>query len=301
MKELSVNQNTNEWLESRKTKIGSSDVAAILGISPWKTAFELWEVKTGKKEPEDNKYIFERGHRSEDEARVKFTKAYGIEVPPLVVQKEDLEYCQVSLDGINKEKKIVVEFKLVGREVYKTILEGGDIPPHYYAQVQYQLLATGYNHAYLVASTMPKLKSESKVNPFYTGIAVKKIDLDLKFIEKIVDACNKFYKCMIKNTPPELSNNDYKPIKKKAAKELCDKFILAKKAYDEATNKLKEIKSALEEYLTEPRMIYKNFKAVKVTRKGAVNYAKIPELKSVDLEKYRKKDIVSTRITIQEE
>ena len=31
---------------NRKGFIGGSDIAAILGISPWKTAYELWEEKT---------------------------------------------------------------------------------------------------------------------------------------------------------------------------------------------------------------------------------------------------------------
>lgn len=49
--------------------IGGSDVAAILGVSPWKTPFELWQQKTGRvpKEvvsPEKQK-IFDRGHRLE--------------------------------------------------------------------------------------------------------------------------------------------------------------------------------------------------------------------------------------------
>ena len=30
----------------RSKRIGGSDIAAILGISPWKTAFQLWQDKT---------------------------------------------------------------------------------------------------------------------------------------------------------------------------------------------------------------------------------------------------------------
>ena len=32
----------NEWLEHRKSGIGSSEVATILGLNPWETPYQLW-------------------------------------------------------------------------------------------------------------------------------------------------------------------------------------------------------------------------------------------------------------------
>jgi putative phage-type endonuclease len=40
----------NQWLASRRTGIGGSDIAAILGLSPWKTALDVWLDKTGHAE-----------------------------------------------------------------------------------------------------------------------------------------------------------------------------------------------------------------------------------------------------------
>ena len=40
---------TSEQIEFRKTGIGGSDAAAVLGISPWKSPLELWLEKTGRK------------------------------------------------------------------------------------------------------------------------------------------------------------------------------------------------------------------------------------------------------------
>lgn len=34
-----------QWLEARREQIGASEVAAILGISPWQTAWEVWADK----------------------------------------------------------------------------------------------------------------------------------------------------------------------------------------------------------------------------------------------------------------
>ncbi|RUV17879.1 MULTISPECIES: lambda-exonuclease family protein [unclassified Mesorhizobium] len=49
------------WLEARREDVTASDAAALLGIHPYKTAFELWAEKTGRKvEAEENK-ILRRG------------------------------------------------------------------------------------------------------------------------------------------------------------------------------------------------------------------------------------------------
>jgi putative phage-type endonuclease len=37
-----------EWLAKRRSGIGGSDIAAILGLSPWKTAVDVWLDKTGQ-------------------------------------------------------------------------------------------------------------------------------------------------------------------------------------------------------------------------------------------------------------
>lgn len=44
MKQLSREQ----WLANRRRGIGGSDIAAILGLSPWKTAVDVWLDKTGR-------------------------------------------------------------------------------------------------------------------------------------------------------------------------------------------------------------------------------------------------------------
>ncbi|WP_163836834.1 YqaJ viral recombinase family nuclease [Spartinivicinus ruber] len=42
-----------KFLADRRLGIGGSDVAAILGVHPYKTALEVWAEKTGKVEPKD--------------------------------------------------------------------------------------------------------------------------------------------------------------------------------------------------------------------------------------------------------
>lgn len=46
------------WLEARREDVTASDASALLGIHPYKTAFDLWAEKTGRKpEAEENKVL----------------------------------------------------------------------------------------------------------------------------------------------------------------------------------------------------------------------------------------------------
>ena len=41
------------WLEHRKKGIGGSEISAVIGANPYMSNTELWELKTGRKEPLD--------------------------------------------------------------------------------------------------------------------------------------------------------------------------------------------------------------------------------------------------------
>lgn len=45
-------ENRAEWLDGRKKGMGGSDVAAALGLSPWRTPVELWQDKRGESDPQ---------------------------------------------------------------------------------------------------------------------------------------------------------------------------------------------------------------------------------------------------------
>lgn len=60
---------TNEreaWLAERRTGIGGSDAAAVLGLSPWRTPVQVWLDKTGKSSPEPETEAMRIGTELED-------------------------------------------------------------------------------------------------------------------------------------------------------------------------------------------------------------------------------------------
>lgn len=75
-----------EWLSYRKLGIGGSDVAAIMGISPFATIRDLYNDKLGIEpliEEESNWVAKEVGHRLEDLVAEIFSKKTGLTVFPV--------------------------------------------------------------------------------------------------------------------------------------------------------------------------------------------------------------------------
>ena len=62
------------WLKARAGRIGGSEASAVLGLNPYITNTELWEIKTGRKQPEDigDKPYVKYGHDAEPHLRDLF-------------------------------------------------------------------------------------------------------------------------------------------------------------------------------------------------------------------------------------
>lgn len=182
-----------QWLIERKKGIGASEAAAILGLSNYQNNIELWENKTG---------------RSERDEIYKDRADYGIAAEPLLRQLFALDYPQYKVvydeyDLIkNKDYPFIfatLDGKLTDLNTYENgVYEGKTteimrtaqrdkwykaIPQNYFVQVLHQLLATGWNFAYLKA----QLKSydennEVKLETKHYKILRKDVESDIDYL-----------------------------------------------------------------------------------------------------------------------
>ncbi len=287
MKIVELQQNTSEWLEFRKNKIGASDATIIMNESPWASPMQLWERKLGISQEQKESFCMSKGKALEHEARCSFMQLKGISVTPEVIEHPEYEFLIASLDGLSACQQYAVEIKCPGREDHLSALQGV-VPKKYIPQIQHQLEVTGLNMIYYYS---------------YDGqnnacIEVKK---DEKYINNLIKEELKFYKYMITCTPPELSDRDYN--------------IRHDKQWDYAARNWKDAKQRLDHYtLVESQMRKelieasqsrnsKGFgvKVQKIIRAGSVEYSKIKELQGIDLDKYRKQASESWRITLDGE
>lgn len=151
------NMNEQDWQEYRKNQkgIGGSDVATILGLNPYKSAFTLWLEKTGQIEPPEvnNEYV-EWGNILEPVIRDKFAKETGFEVTenPYVLQHDEHEFMVANVDGEVIDpayggEKGILEIKTASDRMRAEWEEG---PPHHYMlQIQHYLGVMGYQYAYV--------------------------------------------------------------------------------------------------------------------------------------------------------
>ena len=191
------------WLQGRATHgIGASEVAAIVGYSPWMTASELWEVKTGRrqrKDLSDNKSV-QRGTNMEGAVRDFFISMHGdeytLEYYPfdLLFQSERPHFF-ATLDGEltdRQGRKGIFEVK-TGNPTTREAWSQWDnqVPNHYYCQILAQLIATGYDFAVLQAALWNRNGDVTLKDAYY--IERKDCEADLIWLAGEED---KFWHCV---------------------------------------------------------------------------------------------------------
>ena len=133
----------------RQTFIGSSDTAAILGISPWKTPLDVYLDKVQPRveitDP-DKLRVLNRGKRMEPYVIDLLAEETGLEIVRRGERYVDLEYDFLAAEidaeaasGENIEIKTVSPFK--AKEWGEQ--QSDEIPVHYAAQAMHALMITG--------------------------------------------------------------------------------------------------------------------------------------------------------------
>jgi putative phage-type endonuclease len=145
-----IDMSREDWIAIRQASIGTSDFAAALGYSPWKTPVELWDEKMNGAE-DIQSFRFEQGHWYEQVVRKWFTEKTGLKVKrdrKIRIHK-DYEYLTTNLDGIvvrNDGKKSGIEIKTVDPMIYRHW--HGQIPLYYQIQAQGQMAITGLDSVF---------------------------------------------------------------------------------------------------------------------------------------------------------
>ena len=159
--------NREEWLAARQIQgIGASEAAAIVGLSPWMSKNELWYIKTGKKIAKDlsGNAAVEQGIRMEGAIRTVFAARhpeFQVEHHAYdILYQTERPWLFATLDGEIMESFADSSVKKYPLEIKTSTPRGkadwdkwsdGKIPDNYYIQILHQMLATGWDGAYLTA------------------------------------------------------------------------------------------------------------------------------------------------------
>src|SRR5690625_4465351 len=139
-----------EWLQERKKGLGGSDASAILGFSPWKSAFELYIEKTSDTVQEIDNEAIHWGNVLEDVVAEEFSRRTGKKVRrrnQMFVHPEH-EFMIANIDRDVVGERALLECKTTNAFAADQ-WEGDQIPPAYMCQLQHYMAVLDYEKAYI--------------------------------------------------------------------------------------------------------------------------------------------------------
>jgi len=287
MKIINLEQGSEEWLSWRKTVITATDCPAILGSSPWATAYKCWQKKLGLIPEQKTNDAMERGKRLEPVIRDRFIKKYGLNMTPIVVESSEYDFLGASLDGLSDCGKYILEVKTGGNNLYK-MAQDGVVPQYYLDQMQHQLLVTGAEKCfYQVGSEDAEKDIVIEVFPHPD------------FAKNFIPVARAFLKCIAFNEPPALQDSDYKDMSDEPK---WKGFANEYRKLNEQIKNLEEVKESYRKELLklcgDQNCLGDGIKVMKTTVRGRVAYDEIPEIKGIDLDKYRKGSTTTWKIMV---
>ncbi len=190
-----------------------------------------------------------------------------------------------SFDGIDPEGKCVVEIKCPNKDDHLMAFNGG-IPEKYFAQLQHQMEIAQVEMAYYFSF-------DGKI-----GIPVK-VYRDDKFIKDMISKERIFWECMQEFIPPELMDKDYTQITDSEWLTIADEYKTILEKESEILRRKEILRSELIGGCQGKNVMGNGLKVSRVSRKGAIEYSKIPEIQNKNLNAYRKPPINSWRISEQ--
>lgn len=140
------NVSHDQWLENRKSGIGSSEIATIVGLNPYETPYQLWLRKTGQTPAKEESFFMKAGHYLEDAVARFYEDESGRKVINRSAAEDiyvhpNFEWARVSPDRMfwrdakrSGDNKGILECKTTQMSV-----DGDNLPPYWFTQVQYQL------------------------------------------------------------------------------------------------------------------------------------------------------------------
>jgi len=187
---------TKTQLAQRRNHIGSSDMAAILGLSPYRSAWDVWAEKTGRVEPADlsGRPAVQAGNLMEVAVLDYAADALGA-LTRNQYRSAPALHLGANCDAILRATGQPVEAKTSGLfgPLPEAWGEGGtdQVPDPYIVQVHVQMLCTGAQAAHLAAFLGGR------------GFELYHVALNADLAEVIAEAATRFWALVETDTPPE--------------------------------------------------------------------------------------------------
>ena len=154
MRTLNMFQGSNEWHAERSRRFTASEAPAMMGSSKYQSRDELLYQKAtgiGREVTDAEQALFDRGHRAEAAARRIVEDMLGQDLYPVTAVSDEDDRLLASLDGCTIDEATLYEHKLWSEGLAAQV-RARDLEPHYYWQLEQQLLVVGAEKVIFVCS-----------------------------------------------------------------------------------------------------------------------------------------------------
>jgi len=312
MKVIPVQQRTPEWHEWRKGGVSASEMAIILGLSPYKTPWRLWMEQKGRVPAPDlsrNPNV-RRGVEMEDNARQLFETEHDALLMPVCAESGMYNIFRCSFDGID-ENGIPVELKVPADSTWEEVKELEEQSAAYQLyrpQVMFQIFVAEADHGWLVFYHRNEDGTEEKVE--------FRIARDEAMIEEIIEKGLEFWDSLVHDIEPELDpeRDHFYPTEDEAVSAWrdqagiyrdCDAEIKKLETQVKALKaKQKKAQGELLDLMGE--FTQAEFEGLKIARflvEGTVDWKKLiadklPDLDESEIDQYRKTSSERCKVTL---
>lgn len=145
-----VDMTREAWLQARKGGIGGSDIGAILGMNPYRSAFAVWAEKIGMILDAPDNEAMRQGRDMEDYVAHRFQEASRFKVHRVnaMIENDAYPHIRCNVDRLVAGQHAGLECKTASALGEKRFRDGS-IPEHYYAQCVAYMAVTEFNRWYL--------------------------------------------------------------------------------------------------------------------------------------------------------
>jgi len=292
-----IQQRTTEWFAQRKLRITGSRVGAILDLSPWQKPADVLRAMVREYHGAESEFkgnpATDHGMANEQRALLCFMRESCL----MVEQCGFFEYGDslgASPDGLTSDGGVLelkVPFGLRDGGEFKTLAE----QPHYFCQVQLEMLSAGRNHAYFAQYIAPK---GDPLAPDYVPeqINIERVERDPHWLDNNLTKISDFYRLLLS----ELNNEEHlEPLRVQfEADEIIGEIDALRERQKADAEREKELVGLLVEMADGKDAEVSGRRLTLVKRQGSISYANaIKELlPDANLEKWRGEPSESWRL-----
>jgi putative phage-type endonuclease len=289
--ENNMEQRSPEWFQARKGRITGSMCGAILGLAPYMTRDQALRtmVRSYHKAPSEfeGNIATEYGNTNEDGAIQQFEMERSLDVEAVGFYIYE-DWAGASPDGLCSDGNgLEVKCPFGKRKDLEPVFKTAQEQPHYYAQMQWEMLCAGWTGMWFY-----------QWSPH--GSATEFVAKDQQWLDDNMPDLRQFYAFYLS----ELDNPEHieplrKEINTEEAKRLLDEYDQLGDAIANASERQKEVKDAIIKAAKGKDALMWGRKITKVQKQGSVSYAAVVKkhCKDVDLEPFRGKNSEYWKIT----